>query len=142
MWYSRSLKFSTTYSCISNHTLHHFLQTKVSGKHVSGEVLADNGGYYLSYRAYSNKTNADVELILPGLERYSQKQMFWISQATSRCEKYDAEQDASVLVADKHPVNHLRISGGLKNSKEFAQDFRCARHSGMNPTRKCSFWDT
>lgn len=110
------------------------------GKQVTEESVADNGGYYLSYYAYNSSQGGSAEMSLPGFEKFTSKQMFWISYATAWCEKYDPH-DIVYLIKDLHSINYLRVYGGLQNSKEFAQDFKCAIGSGMNPEKKCAFWD-
>lgn len=110
------------------------------GDKVANEAISDNGGYYVSYHAYSNSEVLGTEKALPGFENYTAKQMFWITYATSWCEKFDPKQ-VQDLITDPHPVAVLRVNVGLQNSKEFAQDFQCAQNSPMNPEDKCPFWD-
>lgn len=112
----------------------------MSGPRVAEECIADNGGYYLSYHTYKNAVARDEESVLPGFNIYSPQQMFWITYATSWCEKYKLNEIGK-LSFDPHPVGYLRVFGGLKNSEEFSKDFQCTKNSPMNPENKCRYWD-
>lgn len=47
-----------------------------------GENIADNGGTKTAYLAYQQHVNNnDDDEILPGLQKYTANQLFWISYA-------------------------------------------------------------
>lgn len=67
--------------------------------------------------------------------------MFWISFAASMC-KYSEKK--VVLEREKyatHPESRVRVLGVVKNSKDFAKDFKCASNTPMNPKHKCIVWE-
>lgn len=110
------------------------------GQKVADESVADNGGIYLSYYAYLPNAINDQDQFLPGLEDFYPKQMYWLSYASSFCDKYDPN-DVNFLLSNPHPVPYLRVFVGLQNFEEFAEDFRCKAGSTMNPEQKCGFWN-
>lgn len=115
----------------------------MSGENVADECVCDNGGFYLAYRAYNKLQNEDRTIVLPGFKNFTPKQMYWITSATSWCQKYNPNDPVEIsdLANNEHPINHLRVYGGLQNFKEFSEDFFCAKGTNMNPEEKCAFYD-
>lgn len=77
---------------------------------------------------------------IPGLEKYTPEQMFFISYGKVWCSKETPDYSLALIEADNHSLNKFRILGPLQNSPEFAQAFKCAPKSRMNPEKKCSLW--
>ncbi|KAL1464403.1 hypothetical protein WDU94_004053 [Cyamophila willieti] len=114
---------------------------RINGITTQGENIADNGGVKESYRAYlecAKQKNAEYKL--PGLEKFSDKQMFWISFANVWCTKYRKEAMELLFKNDDHPPAEIRVNGPLSNSYDFARDFKCYSGSKMNPKHKCEVW--
>lgn len=104
------------------------------------ENISDNEGVrtaYLAYRAWTREHGAEEKL--PGLD-YTPEQMFWISAANSWCAKYTFLYMIETLSKDVHAPDKIRILGAFANQEDFANDFKCAVNSTMNPLQKCTLW--
>jgi len=113
----------------------------LNGVNTQGENIADNGGIKEAYRAYNSWVGRHGEEgRLPGLEGYSQHQMFWISAANTWCSKYRNKALEKRIKTGVHSPGMFRVQGPFSNSQEFAQDFQCAPGSRMNPVKKCEVW--
>lgn len=115
---------------------------RVDGLHTLGENIADNGGVMLAYRAYRRWTagRRAPEPRLPGLHRYTPRQMFWIGAANVWCSVYRPEALRHCLLTGHHSPGRYRVVGSFQNQPDFAADFRCPAGSYMNPARKCKVW--
>ena len=82
------------------------------------------------------------EKLLPGLGKYSQRQMFWISAANVWCAKYRAQALSLRLLTGVHSPDMFRVQGPLSNMDQFSRDFQCPVGSKMNPPKhlKCQIW--
>ncbi|KAH8384648.1 hypothetical protein KR093_003976 [Drosophila rubida] len=114
---------------------------KLNGIHTQGENIADNGGVKAAYKAYQRWVEKHgSEPRLPGLESYTPQQMFWISFGQNWCSKYRKEDLSVLITTDEHSPSEFRVLGPLRNSIDFARDFRCPEGSPMNPAHKCEVW--
>ncbi|XP_073976789.1 M13 family metallopeptidase neprilysin 2 isoform X3 [Rhodnius prolixus] len=113
----------------------------LNGINTQGENIADNGGLKQAYRAYLNwiKDNEE-EKRLPGLQKYSPRQMFWIAAASTWCTVYRNESLSNRITTGLHSPGEFRVKGPFSNSEDFARDFDCPRGSVMNPIHKCAVW--
>uniref|UniRef100_A0A2S2NXH3 Neprilysin n=1 Tax=Schizaphis graminum TaxID=13262 RepID=A0A2S2NXH3_SCHGA len=114
---------------------------KLNGSNTLDENMADNGGIKAAYNAYNSwtKQHGD-EPRLPGLQKFTPKQMFWLSIANIRCTKYSLKTLKDIIINDSHSPNRFRIIGPLSNLEEFSNDFQCKPGSYMNPVKKCQVW--
>ncbi|KAG0284111.1 hypothetical protein BGZ96_011524 [Linnemannia gamsii] len=118
----------------------------VNGQLTLGENIADNGGIKQSFRAWQSRLKSDPSgkkyknFQLPGLERYSPSQMFFISYARLWCSKERPEYLMNLIRSDSHSPAQWRINGVAQNSPEFAQAFKCPVGAPMNPVKKCQVW--
>jgi len=114
---------------------------QINGTLTLGENIADNGGLRIAYHAYREWAKRhSVEPRLPGLQQYTPRQMFWLSNANIWCEKNNMLRDKLRLKKDKHSPNHFRVIGSHSNMKDFSDDFGCPLGSNMNPAKKCKLW--
>ncbi|CAG0888498.1 unnamed protein product [Darwinula stevensoni] len=115
----------------------------VNGNATLDENIASNGGFKVAYRAYVkwNERNGE-EKSLPGLERLTSRQMFWISAAQAFCSKdgNEAMRELMNLFKDQHAPMEFQIRGGFQNMPEFARDFKCALGTPYNPEERCTVW--
>nr|CAH0110462.1 unnamed protein product [Daphnia galeata] len=98
----------------------------INGTQTQGENIADNGGLREAFRAYQNyvATNGQ-EKRLPGLERYTPEQMFFLSYANIWCSNQTPENLEYRILYGVHSPGRYRILGPLSNSVEFSQHFQC-----------------
>jgi endothelin-converting enzyme len=112
-----------------NETLH------VNGKLTQGENIADTGGLTTAYRAWRMRDKANSNPGLPGLEEYTNDQLFFISYANSWCGKMRNAQQVKIVLTNEHSPYQFRINGALANSGAFREAFNCPV---KQPT--CELW--
>ncbi|XP_026318121.1 neprilysin-2 [Hyposmocoma kahamanoa] len=114
---------------------------KLNGVNTQGENIADNGGIKEAYYAYQAWTHRHgEEPRLPGLEKYTPKQLFWLSAANTWCAVYRNEAIKLRITTGFHAPGRFRVVGPLANMEEFAKDYKCPVGSQMNPRNKCKVW--
>jgi endothelin-converting enzyme len=91
---------------------------------------------YLSWRTLHHKNDLD----LPGFEKFTLDQMFFMATAFGFCGKITPDFLAQAMVSKAHAPMHVRINGMMQNMPEFATAFQCRPGSTMNPTTKCAIW--
>jgi predicted metalloendopeptidase len=113
----------------------------VNGINTQGENIADNGGIKEAYRAFLKveKRHGD-EPLLPGLQEFNSKQMFWIAAGNTWCGTYRPEALKLRLLTARHSPAQFRVNGPLANMPEFSKDFGCKPKTKMNPEERCSVW--
>ncbi|KAF6212780.1 hypothetical protein GE061_010489 [Apolygus lucorum] len=118
-----------------------YLGLPLNGKQTKDENVADLGGLREAYLAYTNwaRHHMEDEVRLPGLHRFNNRQMFWLTLASNWCLAASRESRADAL-DDVHAPPENRVNGGLANLPEFSRDFHCPLNSPMNPSEKCSLW--
>ncbi|KAG0253115.1 hypothetical protein DFQ27_007652 [Actinomortierella ambigua] len=121
----------------------------VNGQFTLGENIADNGGLRKAYEAWYQRfkggsstttNNNNNNQILPGLEKYTRDQLFFISYGQVWCLKSTPEMAEALLTMDTHAPAKWRVNGPAQNTPAFAQAFKCAEGSPMNPAKKCTVW--
>ncbi len=113
----------------------------LNGYQTQGENIADNGGIKESFGAYQKwaKQNGPEQL-LPGLEKYSQTQLFFINYAQVWCAKFRDASLKSRILTGVHSPGPFRIQGPTSNFVEFSKAFNCKPKQANNPDNKCSVW--
>ena len=115
--------------------------THLNGTKTLGENIADNGGLRQAYRAYQNYIRFNgPEPQLPGLEKYTMEQLFFIAFANIECNAMTKERLRSRIVFGVHCPGRYRVLGPVSNFDEFARAFQCPVGSPMNPVNKCVLW--
>ena len=133
--------------CISSDTLSVRVNTmyikrfpQLNGVNCQGENIADNGGLRQAYRAYSNFVAMNgAEQRLPGLEKYSPNQLFFIAYANIWCGQETKERLMYDVMTGVHSPGRFRVMGPLSNSWDFAQQFQCPV-GPMSRMNKCILW--
>lgn len=113
------------------------------GNQTAGENIADTMGLQSVFRAYQRRQRecGKVDPLLPGLEKYTNEQLFFLSFANVWCEAIaDPEEAALRAKFDVHSPGRLRVIGSVSNSEDFAKAFNCPVGSPMNPKKKCNIW--
>lgn len=113
----------------------------LNGVNTQGENIADNGGIKEAYYAYEAWTRRHgEEPRLPGLEKFSPKQLFWLSAANTWCSVYRNEAIKLRITTGFHAPGRFRVVGPMSNMEEFSKDFNCPSGTHMNPVKKCKVW--
>ncbi|XGW10612.1 hypothetical protein V3C99_012257 [Haemonchus contortus] len=114
---------------------------KVNGKLTQGENIADNGGVKQSLRAYKKYVNRHgEEMRIEGLEEYNNEQMFFMGYALIWCGHSTKDALIQQILTDPHSPAQYRVNQVLANQPEFAEAFKCAIGTPMNPTKRCAVW--
>lgn len=137
-------KFKEKAQCMidqySNFT-HPAVNLHLNGAATQGENIADNGGLYQSIEAYKTWVkNYGVEKSLPGLQNYTNEQLFFVSFANIWCSKERKEYVKKTILSDEHSPAQFRVNGVVSNSPDFAAIFNCPKGSKMNPEKRCKIW--
>ncbi|XP_043278236.1 endothelin-converting enzyme homolog [Venturia canescens] len=107
-----------------------------------GENMADTTGIQAVFEAYKKVKKANGSVRLPGLEEYTDEQLFFISFGAMWCEagtpQYEKKRKQS---GDPHSPSKIRVIGAVSNTKGFAEAFNCPVGTAMNPVNKCNIWE-
>ncbi|KAF9122996.1 hypothetical protein BGW39_009333, partial [Mortierella sp. 14UC] len=118
----------------------------LDGQMTLAENLADNGGAKMAFRIWQNRVKSDPygrkykNFKLPGLEKYTPEQLFFISYGRIWCNKMRPEALVHLVRTNTHSPAKWRINGVAQNSPDFAKAFNCPAGSPMNPPTKCEVW--
>ncbi|CAF2099472.1 unnamed protein product [Rotaria magnacalcarata] len=138
-------KFIERKTCIvdqySNYTITQINMT-ANGFQTQGEDIADNGGLRESFFAYRKwaKENPNADKRLPGLQKYTPEQMFFINYAHTWCTKMTDAYALSRLLTDVHSLGQFRAIGPTSNFDEFDRAFSCKPGQGNSRVDKCIVW--
>jgi len=118
---------------------------RINGILTQGENIADNGGIKQAFNAYRRsvaKAGGEEEPRIPGLERFTPNQIFFMSFAHVWCGSIRPEAAIRQLLTDPHSPNRFRVNGVLHNQPDFAEAFNCPSGSPMNPEpeQRCKVW--
>lgn len=102
--------------------------------HVS-EHIADAGGVKAAFAAWKDAEGTEPGQLLPGLQKFTKEQMFFISYATWWCGKVRPEAAANLVNRVPPVPTRARILGTMANSPDFRESFECPV---KEPT--CELW--
>lgn len=107
----------------------------VNGRLTLGENIADAGGLSASFQAWEMRAAESPNLDLPGLEYFTQAQLFFVNYANWWCGMTRKETAIQRIYSDPHAPKWARILGTMANSREFRDAFDC-------PIKKpvCELW--
>ena len=107
----------------------------VNGNKTLGENIADTGGLSAAYNAWKKRDTQHPNQGLPGLERFTNDQLFFLSFALSRCSNQSPDYEAMMMLIDTHSPDSARIIGTTANDPDFREAFNC-------PVKKptCELW--
>ncbi|XP_050023109.1 neprilysin-1-like isoform X1 [Dermacentor andersoni] len=137
----KALCFKRQYGSIAVKTLNMTL----NGNNTVGENIADNGGIRTAFKAY-NKLLYDSRQLedtrLEGLEEFSGKKLFFISNAMVWCNKARDGYLRELIQYDPHSPNRYRINVPMGNMEAFSTVFKCSKRSAMYRQKKdrCILW--
>ncbi|GJC90744.1 endothelin-converting enzyme [Colletotrichum liriopes] len=107
----------------------------VNGRLTLGENLADAGGLSASYQAWKRRAHKHPNKDLPGLEHFTQDQLFFVTYSNWWCGKSRKDTAINRIYTDPHAPKWARILGTMANSREFRESFQC---KDKKPT--CQLW--
>ncbi|KAJ4991672.1 Endothelin-converting enzyme 1-like protein 1 [Stagonosporopsis vannaccii] len=107
----------------------------VNGRLTLGENIADAGGLSASYQAWKRRAHKKPNQDLPGLEHFTQDQLFFVTYSNWWCGKSRKENAINRIYTDPHAPKWARILGTMANSREFRESFQC---KDKKPT--CQLW--
>ncbi|XP_037557110.2 neprilysin-1-like [Dermacentor silvarum] len=131
-------QYGSVFSELANRTL--------DGVNTLGENMADNGGLRMAFRTLDQQLKAFTmpDVRLPGLERFSSKQLFFISAAFVWCGSSRADALRSQIEYDSHSPRRQRINVSLRNMRSFTSVFHCEERGKMHFKPKsnetCVLW--
>ena len=97
----------------------------VNGKLTLGENIADAGGVAAAFAAWKKRRDETPNANLPGLEHFTQEQLFFVSYGNWWCGKSRKEAAISRIYTDPHSPVWARILGTMANSRDFRESFNC-----------------
>ncbi|KAL1601682.1 hypothetical protein SLS60_006597 [Paraconiothyrium brasiliense] len=107
----------------------------VNGRLTLGENIADAGGLSASFQAWKRRAHKKPNHDLPGLDHFTQDQLFFVSYSNWWCGKTRKETAIQRIYTDPHAPKWARILGTMANSREFRESFKCKE---KQPT--CQLW--
>ncbi|WFD33786.1 endothelin-converting enzyme 1 [Malassezia cuniculi] len=113
-----------------------------------GEDVADAGGLAQSFLAWQklmhdgDYENKRLNKRLPGLLKYSRKQLFFIAYAAAWARNTRPGEAILRLRTDPHSPPQFRVNAALRNSRDFADAFGCRAGDRMmlSPADRCELW--
>ncbi|EYC34051.1 hypothetical protein Y032_0001g218 [Ancylostoma ceylanicum] len=111
------------------------------GENTERQNIADIGGLLAAHKAF-NRQIKKRELRLPGLERFTPEQIFWITYGSSLCTLQTDLNLFLELQEGRHSPRKCRVNQALQNLQAFAHDFGCIPGAPMAPTADelCPVW--
>lgn len=107
----------------------------VNGKLTLGENIADAGGVAAAFAAWRKRQAESPSQDLPGLEHFTQDQLFFVSYANWWCGKSRKETAINRIYTDPHAPKWARILGTMANSRDFRESFKCPSKEPI-----CELW--
>ncbi|CBY00824.1 similar to gi/215261233/pdb/3DWB/A Chain A [Plenodomus lingam JN3] len=107
----------------------------VNGRLTLGENIADAGGLSASFQAWKRRAAEKPNKDLPGLDHFTQDQLFFVSYSNWWCGKTRKDTAINRIYTDPHAPKWARILGTMANSREFRESFQC---KVKEPT--CQLW--
>jgi endothelin-converting enzyme len=100
-----------------------------------GENIADSGGVSIAFGAWKLVDTATPGQKLPGLEKFTNDQLFFIFRTPFFCGNYNIQYLIELMQTDPHPPPAYRTTAPMLNSRQFRQAFNCPV---KQPT--CELW--
>jgi endothelin-converting enzyme len=117
-----------------------FSVERPNGRLTLSENVADAGGLAAAFDAWRALGERDEDL--PGLERFTHEQLFFVSFAQSWCAKVSKEEQVERLSWWSHAPPRARVLGATKNSRAFREAFGCDRWESTCGSCKYLMYDS
>jgi len=117
----------------------------VDGENTLGENIADNGGVREAFRAYADYVKAkgsENDQVVAAFDGLTPNEIFFVAFGQTWCTKIDPAYAVQQVQKDPHSPGQFRTIGPLQNFKNFAETYKCAAGTKMNPPDKdrCTVW--
>jgi endothelin-converting enzyme len=112
----------------------------VNGKKTLQENIADNGGTRFAFATWKRSKQEGYNAMIPGLEKYSPEQMFFVAFASKYCSRTTPEVLLQRNEVNPHASDPARVNGVLQNMNEFREAFHCEAWKRMAPIKQCEIW--
>lgn len=142
-WTAEDLKkFEARTDCLVNEygTFTAVDDVKVNGKLTLGENTADNGGILIAFMAYMQRAKDNHIDVNTKQDGFTGPQRFYISYAQNWCQNTHPEAIRSLVLADPHSPDPIRVNGTVVNQPGFASAFGCKQGAPMAPVNSCRIW--
>lgn len=107
----------------------------VNGRLTLGENIADAGGVAAAFKAWKKRAAETPNQHLPGLEFFTQEQLFFVSYSNWWCGKSRKEAAINRIYLDPHAPKWARVLGTMANSRDFKESFQCKEKEPV-----CELW--
>jgi endothelin-converting enzyme len=107
----------------------------IDGNLTLAEAIADAGGAHAAFKAYKEREQKIKSQVLPGLEKFSKDQTFWLAYGSFWCSETQPEQLEQIVLSDPHGPKSVRILGTVANNRGFREAWQCPE---KEPT--CDLW--
>lgn len=95
------------------------------------EAVADNAALRISFQALLASEEEKPMMSLPGLEKFSPEQLYFLSYASLLCAHESAEGNEETGVKSEQFLNRYRVNVPMMNMEEFSSTFQCPSGSRM-----------
>lgn len=133
-------QYEKQHGCLANEYAKYCTEDRkfcIKGELTLGENIADIAGLKVAYAAYkfvSQLLGRDPPI--PGLQNYTNDQLFFIAHARFYCERGYSEK----VYGDVHSPQEARVEIAYRHVSPFAQAFQCKAASKYFPLKKCDIW--
>jgi putative endopeptidase len=112
--------------------------TKLIGRLVTGEAIADLGGMKLSWKAF--KKSLEGKPRPADIDGFTAEQRFFLGFAQVWAENSRPEAERLQATTDPHPLPRYRVNGTVANLPEFREAFGCKAGDAMIRKDSCEIW--
>jgi endothelin-converting enzyme len=107
----------------------------VNGEQTLSENIADAGGLANAWVAWKKHEEKEPSKLLPGLDKFTKEQMFFIGMGQMFCSKFSQENMLEYVGKNGHAPPFARIRGATANSKAFKETWQCKKKEP-----ECEIW--
>ncbi|HVJ09610.1 MAG TPA: M13 family metallopeptidase [Acidisarcina sp.] len=112
----------------------------INGKLTLGENLADLGGLWLAYLAWTDEAQKNHLDMAAKQDGYTAEQRFFVAYAQQWCTQTRPEALRTQLQTDPHSPDEYRTNGILADLPQFARTFHCRKGQPMAAEKTCRVW--
>ncbi|KAL3227207.1 hypothetical protein MRX96_024177 [Rhipicephalus microplus] len=95
------------------------------------EAVADNAALRIAFQALLASEEEKPMMSLPGLEKFSPEQLYFLSYASLLCAHESSEGNKETGVTSEPFLNRYRVNVPMMNMEEFSSTFQCPSGSRM-----------